>query len=371
MPAIKTPYSVYEDRLASGEIRADADQAAAVNLLDDVFRMIVEARPQSFLGRLLKKQTVGRTAGIYMYGGVGRGKSMLMDLFFESLPETVNARRVHFHEFMIEIHDYIHEKRQAFKKSGVQSPDTYITQFVQEHCKDLRVLCFDEFHVTDVADAMLLGKLMSSFIERNIVVICTSNWVPDLLYEDGLQRGRFLPVIALIKARMYVVPLDGETDYRMQSLAGSGVYFYPLGAVADKKADELFRSLTNNEPIGADLFTVKGRDITARQVANNVARFSFSELCEQPLGAEDYLTIAKRYDAIFIQGIPALGYDRRNETKRLMTLIDALYEQGTKLIVTADKPANQLYRGHDYEFEFQRTVSRLIEMQGEKYLEGR
>ena len=367
MSELKSPYVLYDDLIKSGEIVSDPDQSAAIEVLDDCYKHLMKDRKKGFFSRFQKEDDL-EPHGVYMHGGVGRGKSMLMDLFYSAFPDSDRIRRVHFHEFMIELHEYIHQKRQEYKKKGGQSPDRIAERFVLDHCKDLTVLCFDEFHVTDVADAMLLGKLFETFIKQDVFIVCTSNWIPDRLYEDGLQRERFLPVIKMIKDNWAVLPLVGDVDYRMQAVMEQGVYFYPLGIRADKKAEELFETLTDNQvPLGEAL-TIKGRQLTVRQVAKNIARFSFQELCEQPLGAEDYLTVAKRYDAIFLEGIPRLGYDRRNETKRLMTLIDALYDQGVKLFITADAEPAKLYTGHDYEFEFERTVSRLIEMQGKDYL---
>lgn len=301
-----------------------------------------------------------------MHGGVGRGKSMLMDLFFDSLPPEIKKRRVHFHAFMIDVHDYFHSRREADDFS--EGIDGALPSLASRLAEMSRVLCFDEFHVTDVADAMILGRLFTALLDRGVIIVATSNWEPDRLYEGGLQRDRFLPFIELLKSRLEIVHLDGPVDYRLQALQSEGTYFWPLGEASRQKSDMLFARLTDNAIPQEDSLTVKGRVIPVAQAAKGVARFTFAQLCEQPHGAEDYLAIAQKFHTLFLEQVPTLAYDRRNEAKRLMILIDALYESRTKLVVTADAPADRLYRGHDHEFEFQRTVSRLMEMQSEAYL---
>ncbi|MCB1592886.1 MAG: AFG1 family ATPase, partial [Alphaproteobacteria bacterium] len=300
----------------------------------------------------------------YLYGGVGRGKSMLMDLFYDCLPETLPKRRVHFHEFMIEVHDYIHTRRSEDVVNG--AVDEALPSLGEIICRRSRVLCFDEFHVTDVADAMILGRLFRLLFERGVVVVATSNWPPDRLYEGGLQRERFLPFIALLKEKMEVVHLDSPTDYRERMLAGEGTYFTPLSRDSDQHMDKVFSALTGNADVHEEKLFVKGRRLPVR-TAKGVARFTFAQLCEQPLGAEDYLAIAKNFHTVLLEHVPVLRYDRRNEAKRLMNLIDALYDKRVRLVVSADAPPEKLYSGHDHGFEFQRTVSRLQEMQGEGY----
>jgi cell division protein ZapE len=229
-------------------------------------------------------------------------------------------------------------------------------------------LCFDEFHVTDVADAMLLSCLFTAMLDQGISVVITTNWAPDDLYKDGLQRERFLPFIALIKERMEVVEVISPTDYRARKLKEMSVYFSPLNATSAKRAEDLFETLAGGEEGAQDLVSIKGRTIQVPIAAKGVARFGFSQLCERPLGAEDYLAIAKRYHTVFLENIPVLGYDRRNEAKRLMTLVDVLYDNHRNLVITAEDTPHKIYTGHDHAFEFQRTISRLLEMQGEAYL---
>lgn len=302
-----------------------------------------------------------------MHGGVGRGKSMLMDLFFNQIPSDIPHQRLHFHEFMIRVHDYLHQERQTSRTES--GPDRALLRFADLLAREARVLCFDEFHVVDVADAMILGRLFTALLDRGMIVVATSNWPPERLYDGGLQRDRFLPFIDLLKQRMDIVEVESGTDYRLRLLTEDGVYFWPLGEHTSARMSQVYSHLTGDVPPHAEEFHVKGRAIQVSAVVKGVARFSFAELCEQPHGAEDYLKMASLYHTIFLENVPKLTYDRRNEAKRLMVLIDALYDSGTKLVVSADAPPDQIYRGHDHEFEFQRTVSRLLEMQSPTYLQ--
>jgi cell division protein ZapE len=227
------------------------------------------------------------------------------------------------------------------------------------------VLCFDEFHVTDITDAMILGRLFKILFEQGVIVVSTSNWEPDALYEGGLQRERFLPFITLLKEEMEIIHLNSPHDYRAKIVAIEGTYFMPLGRQTRQAMDRTFKALSEGKKSYSENLSVKGREIKVSQTACGVARFAFAELCEQPHGAEDYLTVARTYHTVFIENIPKMGYDRRNEIKRLMNLIDALYEARVRVIISAAAPPEKLYYGHDHEFEFKRTVSRLNEMQGE------
>lgn len=301
--------------------------------------------------------------GVYLYGGVGRGKSMLMDLFFDYTAKNMLKRRIHFHEFMIETHDWLHKKRG-------ERVDDLMPRYAQYVSKSVDLLCFDEFHVTDVADAMLLGRLFSALLEEGVVIVATSNWAPDDLYEGGLQRELFLPFILLLKRRMEVVHLDSESDYRKMADPDQDVYyFYPLSAATKARADQLFIDYAEGMPIEADEIIVKKRIIAVKESANGAAKFSFADLCEKPHGAEDFIAIARRYHTVFITDIPKLTYDRRNEVKRLILLIDCLYEEGCRVVITADAPVDMLYQDGNHAFEFDRTVSRLIEMQSAGYHE--
>lgn len=357
------PLEFYRQRLKDNILRPDPAQEKAAQVLQ---RLYVDILKKPEAQNFWKKKKKDFIKGVYMHGGVGRGKSMLMDLFFDSLPPEIKKRRVHFHAFMIDVHDYFHSRREADDFS--EGIDGALPSLASRLAEMSRVLCFDEFHVTDVADAMILGRLFTALLDRGVIIVATSNWEPDRLYEGGLQRDRFLPFIDLLKSRLEIVHLDGPVDYRLQTLQSEGTYFWPLGEASRQKSDMLFARLTDNAIPQEDSLTVKGRVIPVAQAVKGVARFTFAQLCEQPHGAEDYLAVAQKFHTLFLEQVPTLAYDRRNEAKRLMILIDALYESRTKLIVTADAPADRLYRGHDHEFEFQRTVSRLMEMQSEAYL---
>jgi cell division protein ZapE len=351
----------YGTKVAKGDIAADPQQEAAVAVLERLYLDLTKPVKRGLFG-LGPKLAAPR--GVYLYGGVGRGKSMLMDLFYAALPAIIPKRRVHFHAFMIDVQEALDRARKNDRA------DHGIPDYVQAVAAEVRVLCFDEFHVTDVADAMILSRLFTGLLDAGVTVVATSNWQPDRLYEGGLQRDRFLPFIDLIKTRMDVVAMTGGFDYRLKAMTDTGVYFTPLGEVSRARADALFATLTDNEAPHAETLAVRGREVTVETVVKNVARFSFAQLCERPMGAEDYLTIARRYRTVFLDGVPKLNYDRRNEAKRLMILVDTLYDNRIRLIVTADAPPDRLYLGTDHAFEFQRTVSRLIEMQGKDYLKS-
>ncbi len=363
----KNPRELYQERVTSGIIKHDPHQQAAIDTLQRLYEELVQTgEGDHFLRKILRGKRVP-IRNVYLHGPVGRGKSMVMDLFYETIPETISKRRVHFHAFMIGVHDFLHAERKK-SRNGDNIADSALLHFADQLAWDVRVLCFDEFHVTDIADAMILGRLFTALLEKGVVVIATSNWSPDCLYEGGLQRDRFQPFINLVKARFDVVALEGPLDYRARLLEENGVYFWPLGEPAHRWADRLFAELSGGASVVRQELTVKGRVIEVGRAACGIARFTFSELCERPIGAEDYLVIAEHFHTVFIEGIPKLRYDRRNEAKRLMTLVDALYESGTRLVVTADAPPEKIYFGHDHAFEFERTVSRLLEMQGNDWL---
>lgn len=364
----------YRAKIAAGEILSDPAQDGAIQALarlyDDLTAARVEPEAEKSAGfwPFLRKAPPAApmaARGIYLHGAPGRGKSMLMDLFFRTLPEDIGRRRVHFHAFMIEVHDFIHARR----KAGTAGVDSALPVLAREMAEALRVLCLDEFLVTDVADAMILERLFSALFEAGLAVVTTSNFAPENLYEGGLQRDRFEPFIAQIMQKMDVVALEGATDYRTLYLEREGTYFWPLGAASQARADALFAALTGHAPVHETVVEVKGRRIVIPCVAGGVARLSFSELCEQPHGAEDFLKIAGAFHTVFLEGVPILGAERRNEARRLILLIDALYDKAVRLVVTAEAAPENLYRGHDHAFEFSRTISRLNEMGTHRWLE--
>lgn len=344
----------YEGEVTVGHLKKDAQQYKAAEAFDRLYSELTEKKPLFARRKKIK--------GVYIYGGVGRGKSMLMDMFFDSLPSGMLKRRVHFHEFMIETHDWLHERRAG------KAVDNLLPDYAKHVAGNVRVLCFDEFHVTDVADAMILSRLFSALLDYGVVVVATSNWPPDRLYEGGLQRERFLPFIALIKERLQVIFLDSDTDYRGEVVQDLETYLFPLNAETRAKADKFFHQLSGGKFQRVENVYVKGREIPV-QAAGDVARFTFAQLCEQPHGAEDYLTIAHKFHTVFLENIPRLTYDRNNETKRLMTLVDVMYDARRRMVFTAEAAPEKLYTGDQYNFEFDRTISRLREMQSSSYTE--
>lgn len=376
LPVSRALGARYNALVAAGEITEDDAQLAAVRKLDELNSRLAEMRlasKKSALGWLFakkKNQMWATVQGLYMWGGVGRGKTMLMDLFFE-VTVIRRKRRAHFHEFMTDVHERIHAYRQALKRGEVKGDDP-IPPVANQIAEETRLLCFDEFSVTDIADAMILGRLFTRLFELGVVVVATSNVDPKDLYRDGLNRQLFLPFIDLLGQNVDIIELDSPTDYRLEKLAGAPVYVTPLGEEADRQVKDLWHKLTHGVKPHAEELENKGRKIPVQAVASGVARFSFDELCRQPLGASDYLRIAHAYSTIFVENVPVMEKAQRNEAKRFINLIDTLYDNGIKLVISADAEPNGLYRAPDgtEAFEFDRTTSRLIEMRSEAYLAG-
>jgi len=363
------PFEIYRDRIARGEIAEDAAQARAAARLQHLHDELAEWRPGKKAGpfaRLGIGKAVTPPEGVYVWGDVGRGKSMLMDLFFESA-SLRPKRRVHFHAFMQETHERIFQWRQREKAGKVSGGDP-VPPVADEIAREAALLCFDEFQVQDIADASILGRLFTQLFDLGVVVVATSNIAPDRLYEGGLNRQRFLPFIELVKERMDIVHLDSATDYRLDRMMGLPVYYMPADADARAALDRTFRQLTDVERGHPMTLALKGRAVEVPEAAHGVARFSFEDLCAKPLGAADYLKIAHVFHTVIIDGIPVMGPERRNEAKRFVTLIDALYEAKTKLIISAAAEPCALYPAGDGAFAFERTVSRLMEMQSADYL---
>ncbi|MBB5727828.1 cell division protein ZapE [Sphingomonas prati] len=358
----------YAELLAGGELKPDPDQAGTVRRLDALADTL-EAAPApktGLFGRLFGGTRPVAPRGLYMWGGVGRGKSMLMDLFFDCV-DVKPKRRVHFHEFMLDVHDRLRIER-AEEKGDPIAP------VVDDLVAQARLLCFDEMVVNNMADAAILSRLFTGLIERGVTVVTTSNRPPSDLYKDGLNRQLFLPFIALIEARLDVLPLNGATDYRLERLGGFPTWYVPNGPAATEALSRAFFRLTDfpvedraNVP-SEQIAVPGGRTLRVPKSIKGVGVFSFSKLCGDARGVADYLAIARRYHTVIIVGIPVLGPDKRNEAARFKLLIDALYEFRVKLLAAADAAPVELYPAGDGAFEFERTVSRLMEMQSAEYL---
>ena len=363
----------YAADMHAGRLEPDAAQLALVDKLAQLEARIAEhrlARKSSSLGWLFggQKNRQAPIRGLYIYGDVGRGKTMLMDLFFAASP-VVRKRRAHFHEFMLDVHERVHALRQKMKRGELAGEDP-IRLAAIELANEAWLICFDEFHVTDIADAMILGRLFSHLTERGVVVIATSNVPPQDLYKEGLNRALFLPFIDLINRQMDVVRLDARTDFRLEKLGGMPVWYAPADAAADAALEEAWRRLAGGQAGSAQRLTLKGRTLHIPRAAMGVARFTFHELCERPLGAADYLRIAREYHTLIVGGIPPMNFDTRNAAKRFIILVDTLYDANVKLVASAATEPAVLYRAEQgFEAqEFKRTASRLIEMQSQAYL---
>ncbi len=352
----------YRQMLRAGSLRSDPAQAMAVEKLQLLANRVARYRrpartdPLSFFTR--KRGEV--PCGLYIFGGVGGGKTMLMDLFFESV-DLRAKRREHFHAFMAEVHS----RAGHFRKTSKGDP---IEQVAQEIAEATRLLCFDEFHVTDIADAMILGRLFHVLFERGVVLVATSNVPPRNLYKNGLNRNLFEPFIAELEQRVEVLELSAARDYRLEKLSGSPLYFHPLDDEARAGIQALWTSLTGTDRGEPCDLSVAGRVLHVPEAAMGAARFSFSELFEQPLGSNDYLALAQDFHTIFVKGVPVMGPEKRNAARRFITFIDTLYNAGTGLIISAEAEPDALYTAGDGAELFERTASRLMEMRTSDYL---
>jgi len=362
----------YRNMIDAGEIVDDPRQAKAVEKLQALSDQL-----QGYAGQMGKSGWLVRLGlgakiqpvpkGLYLWGGVGRGKSMLMDLFFEQIP-TEKRKHVHFHSFMQEVHRRLQNFRDARQQQKVPENVDPLEALARVIAARVWVLCFDELHVTDIGDAMILGRLFECLFENGVVMVTTSNRPPRDLYKDGLQRDRFLPFIDLIEQKLDVFELDAGRDYRLEKLSAMDVYLTPLGPETGKKLEDDFHQLTLGALPGPVTIKVHGRDVLIPLAAEGVAFCHFRDLCATALGAGDYLKLAATFHTVIMDGVPRMGVENRNEANRFVTLIDALYEARTNLIVAAEAAPHQLYEKGDGAFEFERTASRLMEMQSADYL---
>lgn len=362
-----SPLQKYQNDLKKDGFFEDAAQHHAITKLDDLYQRLVAAQQRrkqfslkNWLRPLGLNTAITPETGLYFWGGVGRGKTYLMDLFYESLPFE-EKMRVHFHRFMRRVH-------QELKTLSQQKNPLEIV--AQRLADEAQVICFDEFFVSDITDAMILAGLLEGLFERGVTLVATSNIVPDQLYKDGLQRARFLPAIALVKQFTEVINVDGGTDYRLRSLEQAELYHWPLDANADISLNTSFENLVPDinavEP--GCVIEIEGRGIATRYCCEDVVWFDFSTLCGGPRSQNDYIEIAMEYHAVLVSNIPELTERQEDHARRFINLVDEFYDRNVKLIISADKPIHQLYSGNRLVFEFERTQSRLLEMQSREYL---
>lgn len=357
--AQQSPWGRYQADLQQPGFSRDPAQEAAVRQLQDLFERLLarEARGGGWLRRL-RRERPQPERGLYMWGGVGRGKTYLMDTFFDCLPAE-GKMRVHFHRFMQRVHAEL--KQLAGEKNPLQ-------RVADRLAAEAKVVCFDEFFVTDIADAMILGGLMEALFARGVTLVATSNIEPARLYENGLQRQRFLPAIALIEQHTLVLNVDAGVDYRLRTLEKAELYHYPLDAEADVSLRESFERLAPHAATEGESLQINGRAIRSRSLADDVVWFDFAELCGGPRSQNDYIELAREFHAVVLSGVPALGAGNDDAARRFINLVDEFYDRNVKLVMAADRQLMDLYDGHRLRFEFQRTVSRLQEMQSHDYL---
>lgn len=350
-----SPANRYHQELAAGKFAADAAQDQAIVLLDDLYYRLERQRSRRLLR--FRRRSGEPERGLYLWGGVGRGKTMLMDLFHDCL--SVGKVRMHFHRFMRRVHDDLHRWR------GTSDP---LRRVADGFADRARVLCFDEFFVSDIGDAMILAELLKSLFERGVTLVATSNVEPNLLYENGLQRRRFLPAIAALDEHTLVHRLDGPVDHRLRALQRAEIYHSPLDEEAERSLAASFRSLVPGQSRDAAHLEVNGRRIRAHRLADDVAWFEFAELCEGPRSHNDYIELARCHQAVLLSNVTRFDASREDAARRFISLVDEFYDRNVKLIVSAQVPVDELYGGEMLRREFERTGSRLVEMQSHSYL---
>jgi cell division protein ZapE len=363
---VTSPLVKYQIDLKKNGFVHDASQEVAVKKLQDLYdRLLTTNERKVQRGRLVRfAKKVGVISeqtrpekGLYFWGGVGRGKTYLMDTFFECLP-VKEKMRVHFHRFMQLIHQQLNELK------GEKNPLQRVADRLQMQA---RIICFDEFFVTDIGDAMILGTLLEALFSRGVCLVCTSNIIPDNLYQDGLQRQRFLPAIALLNEHTEVVNIDGDTDYRLRSLEQAELYYTPLGAAAEQSLQKSFRNLALEDGCHGVELMVNGRSLCALMRAEDVIWFDFKELCDGPRSQNDYIELAREFHAVLVSNLPVLTADAEDMARRFISLVDEFYDRRVKMIISAAAPIGDIYQGHRLRFEFERTESRLLEMQSQEY----
>ncbi|EYS90803.1 hypothetical protein X471_00936 [Bartonella bacilliformis str. Heidi Mejia] len=378
----------YKKLVSEGEISFDPAQLALTEHFDYLLHKILTQNTSRFgaFGHRFRKKikayfcvskqvntdshVQGHIQGLYIYGEVGRGKTMLMDLFFSCLPQG-NKKRSHFNDFMADVHERVNVHRQGLKSAKTKQNDS-ILAIAEDLAREARVLCFDEFSVTDIADAMILGRLVTALFDKGVILVATSNVAPDNLYYNGLNHALFLPFIQVLKTYVHVINLDAKTDYRLEKSNSQHMYVTPLGLSANQCMDNAWMSILQGQEERSEDISVKGRLIHIMRSGAGGARFDYQDLCVKPLAAAEYLALGERYHTIFIDNVPIMDDDvHRNETKRFILLIDVLYERHIRLFMSAAAELESLYRGRlstTEGFEFQRTQSRLFEMQSQDYL---
>ncbi|MEX2489060.1 MAG: cell division protein ZapE [Pseudomonadales bacterium] len=353
------PVKQYQLGVEAGDIVFDPAQFQAAEYLQALYDELTES-PQApgLLARLLRRPERPAVKGLYFWGGVGRGKTYLMDVFYETLPFEEKTR-LHFHRFMRGVH---HELQ------AVQGESDPLEQIAADFANRSRVLCFDEFFVSDITDAMILAGLLDGLFSRGVVLVATSNVAPDRLYENGLQRRKFLPAIELLKTHTRIVNLDGDIDYRLRALELAEIYHYPLDEQADTSLARSFESLSPDRGEADVTLEIEGRPVSARLCGDGVAWFDFPELCDGPRSQNDYIELARIFQTILISNVPVFDTRKEDQARRFISLVDEFYDHNVKLILSAEAPVTELYRGNRLKFEFQRTESRLQEMQSHDYL---